>query len=384
MKVFDEVVTRKNTKSEKWDNIENVFGTKEALPMWVADTDFRVADPIVQAIAQRAKHPIYGYTILSDSFYNSIIDFVKRHHKWEIKKEWINITTGVMAGVVLALKVFTQPGDEVIIQTPVYTPFFTLVKKNKRVVSENPLLETTSGFMIDFIDLEEKMKTAKALLLCNPHNPTGRVFTHEELNKITSLAEKYQVRLISDEIHSDIIYEGYTHIPLATISPYSQENSIIMIAPSKTFNIPGLGTSVAIIPNQKIREAFAEELSSLGIAKNVFGIEALEVAYSACDDWLAKANIYIAENRQLVLTYLEENLPLIKCQPAQGTFLMWLDLKAYGEHQSIQEQLLFKGKLALSDGLIYGSQGEGFFRLNIGCPRATLLEGLRRLTIALK
>lgn len=372
---FDEFINRQNTKSEKWDTLEN----DKALPFTVADTDFGVPGEIIEGLKERINHPILGYTTLEDSFYNSITGFVKRHHSRNIEREDIHITPGVMVGVGVAIDALTAEGDEIIIQTPVYTPFFKVIEKNKRKIARNPLVLENNKFTINFQELDKLMKTAKMLLLCNPHNPTGRVFTKSELRQIASLAKKHKVLIISDEIHSDIVYEGNKHIPIAAISSYAKENTITMIAPSKTFNIPGLSTSLAIIENRELRNIFHNKLKALGLHRgNVFGIEALEIAYSKCDSWLFNLREYLRENIKIVSEFAEDKLPLLKSSLPEGTFLMWLDFSGYGNHQNIMEALI-KSDVILTDGLIYGEEALGYLRLNIGCPKATLIEGLNRI-----
>ncbi len=377
---FNNVIKRQNTKSEKWDTLDSL----KSIPFTVADTDFAVATPIMEAIIDRVAHPILGYTVLEDSFYNSIINFCQRRYNINFKKNMLFITPGVMVGVGIAIDAWTKEGDGIIIQTPVYTPFFKVIEKNKRKLIRNPLKLVNGKFMIDFDDLEEGMKTAKAFLLCNPHNPTGRVFTKEELEKIVELAKKYSVLLISDEIHSDIIYSGQKHLSISSINDYAKSNSITMIAPSKTFNIPGLATSVAIIPDKKLRYTFFSKLKALGLHEgNAFGVIALEAAYTKCDNWLDELIIYLEENRDYVLKYIKDNIPRINISSPEGTFLMWLDFSSYGDHNKIQEALI-KNNVILTDGLIYGSEGLGYFRLNIGCPISTLTEGLLRINSAVK
>lgn len=377
---FNKIHNRQNTKSEKWDTLDN----KETIPFTVADTDFQTAPPIMEAIIERATHPILGYTILEDSFYNSIIDFCKRRHGLELKKKWIFITPGVMAGVGIAIDAWTKEGDGIIIQTPVYTPFYRVIEKNNRKLIKNPLKLINGRYMIDFDNLEQGMKTAKAILLCNPHNPTGRVYTKEEMEQIASLAKKYKVLIISDEIHSDIIYKGNKHLTISEVSEYAKANSITMIAPSKTFNIPGLSTSVAIIKDDKLRYSFYTKLRALGLHEgNAFGIVALEAAYSKCDTWLDELVDYLEENIDYVLDYLGENLPGVKTNKPEGTFLMWLDFSSYGDHTIIHQNLI-KNNVMLVDGLIFGEEGNGHLRLNIGCPRSILIEGLNRINKAIK
>lgn len=377
---FNKIHNRQNTKSEKWDTLDN----KETIPFTVADTDFQTAPPIMEAIIERATHPILGYTILEESFYSAIIDFCKRRHGLELKKKWIFITPGVMAGVGIAIDAWTKEGDGIIIQTPVYTPFYRVIEKNNRKLIKNPLKLINGRYIIDFDNLEQGMKTAKAILLCNPHNPTGRVYTKEEMEQIAALAEKYKVLIISDEIHSDIIYKGNKHLTISEVSEYAKANSITMIAPSKTFNIPGLSTSVAIIPDDKLRYSFYTKLRALGLHEgNAFGIVALEAAYSKCDTWLDELVDYLEENIDYVLDYLGENLPGVKTNKPEGTFLMWLDFSSYGDHTIIHQNLI-KNNVMLVDGLIFGEEGNGHLRLNIGCPRSILIEGLNRINKAIK
>lgn len=372
---FDEFINRQNTKSEKWDTLEN----NRALPFTVADTDFGVPNEIIDALKERLKHPVLGYTKLEDSFYNAITGFVKRYHNWIIEKEDIHITPGVMVGVGVAIDALTNKGDGIIIQTPVYTPFFKVIEKNDRKVVRNPLLLENGRFQINLKELDELMKETKTLLLCNPHNPTGRVFTKEELEKIATLAEKNRVLIISDEIHSDIVYPGNKHFPIATISEYTKNNSITMIAPSKTFNVPGLSTSVAIIQNERLRHIFHRKLVALGLHEgNVFGVEALEIAYTKCDIWLGDLKNYLIKNIATVKSFMKDKLPEVKCSLPEGTFLMWLDFSFYGDHKKIIEELI-KADVILTDGLIYGEEAIGYLRLNIGCPNNTLVEGLNRV-----
>lgn len=377
---FNIIQNRQNTKSEKWDTLDN----KETIPFTVADTDFQTAPPIMEAIIERATHPILGYTILEESFYSAIIDFCNRRHGLELKKKWIFITPGVMAGVGIAIDAWTKEGDGIIIQTPVYTPFYRVIEKNNRKLIKNPLKLINGRYMIDFENLEQGMKKAKAILLCNPHNPTGRVYTKEELEQIAELAHKYKVLIISDEIHSDIIYKGNKHLTISEVSEYAKANSITMIAPSKTFNIPGLSTSVAIIPDDKLRYSFYTKLRALGLHEgNAFGIVALEAAYTKCDTWLDELVVYLEDNMDYVLSYLKENIPEVKTSKPEGTFLMWLDFSSYGDHTIIHQNLI-KNNVMLVDGLIFGEEGNGHLRLNIGCPRSILIEGLNRISKAIK
>ena len=385
MEKFSKKINRKNTKSYKWDTLEENFGNSEARPFWVADMDFKVPEAIEKAIKKRAEHPVFGYTIQTDSFYQSIIDFIKRHHNWTIKKEWIYITPGVMAGVGFGIQSLTEVGDGVIVQPPVYNPFYEVILANKRIFFKNPLLLEEVGFKINFKQLEEVLKEGKLLLLSSPHNPTGRVFTKEELHEIATLAKKYNVPIVSDEIHSDVIFDNRKHYPIASIDSWVEDHSITMIAPSKTFNIAGLSTSVAIIPNPEIRKNFSQAFNAIGGHEgNTFGVEALEAAYTDCDQWLFDLRTYLAGNRDFVVNFLKKNLPQAKTYGTEGTFLMWLDLNAYGDNKSIEKALIFKGNIALTNGLTYGEEGNGFFRFNIGCSREELEKGLMSIYKTLK
>lgn len=377
---FDPVTNRWNTKSEKWDT----EGNKEALVFTIADMDFPAPPAILRALRERLDHPILGYTLLSDPFYEAVEGFLRRRHGWEAPREWMAVTPGVMSGIGVALEAWTAVGDGIIIQPPVYTPFYRVIEKSGRKLVSNPLILGEEGYTIDFPGLEAAMKEARALLFCNPQNPTGRVFTREELEEVARLAEKHQVLLLSDEIHGDLLYSGQRHIPLATISPYAREHSLTMIAPSKTFNVPGLATSIAIIPGEALRRPFFTKLRALGLHEgNLFGIEALEAAYTRCDAWLEDLLLYLEGNRDYAAAFLRENLPEARLFLPEGTYLLWLDLRAYGEHQKILEALL-QEDLVLTDGIIYGQEGNGFLRMNIGCPRQTLEEGLLRLADGLK
>ena len=385
MENFSKKVNRKNTKSYKWDTIKEKFGNPKAVPFWIADMDFRVPEAIEKAIKKRAEHPVFGYTIQTDSFYQSIIDFVKRHHNWTIKKKWIYITPGVMAGVGFGIQSLTEVREGVIVQPPVYNPFYEVIQANKRKVLKNPLLLEDVGFKINFTQLEEVLKEGQLLLLSSPHNPTGRVFTKEELKEIATLAKKYNVPIISDEIHSDVIFDNGKNYPIASIDSWVEEHSITMIAPSKTFNVPGLSTSVAIIPSPEIRKNFSQAFNANGGHEgNTFGVEALEAAYTDCDQWLFDLRTYLAGNRDFVVNFLKENLPEAKTYGTEGTFLMWLDLSAYSDNKSIEKALIFDGNVVLTNGLTYGEEGNGFFRLNIGCSREELEKGLVSIYKTLK
>ncbi len=384
---FDKVIERRNTHSVKWDNLDKSFGADDILPMWVADMDFPCPQPILDSIEKRNKHGILGYTTRPESLHESIINWMKKRHGWNIKKEWLVYSPGVVTSLNLAVMTFTRPGDSVIIQSPVYPPFFSVVKNNDRIIALNPLIEESGNYSIDFESLEKEMAAgSKMMILCSPHNPVGRVWTKSELDKLAQLCEKYGVLMVSDEIHSDLILPGNKHIPIATVSEYMKQNSITCIAPSKTFNIPGLTTSVAIIPNPKLRLKFLKTINRIGIGmSNIFGIVATEAAYTHGEPWLEELIKYLDDNVNYLLEYFNTNIPEIKVTKPQGTYLVWLDCRALNmDGKSLHRFMIEQGKIGLNNGLDFGPGGEGFLRINVACPRATLEEGLKRINKAVE
>lgn len=380
---FDKVIERKNTNCEKWNLPE-----ENILPMWVADMDFEVAPPISEAVKKRALHGIYGYTKISDEYYESIISWVKKRHAWEIKRDWIVFSPGVVPGINNIIKAITQIGDKVVVQTPVYYPFFRAIENNGRRILKNPLKYTDKGFEMDFEDLENKLKDerTKALILCSPHNPVGRVWTEEELRRLGELCIENGVTIISDEIHFDLIYKGYKHISFAAISEEFKENSITCIAPSKTFNLAGLQTSSLIIPNKSLRRKVINVLQTSGpMWPNVFGIEASIAAYREGEQWLDELLDYLKENLEFMKKYIKEKLPKVKIIEPEGTYLVWLDFNEYNmKPKELHDFMLKKAKVWFDEGYIFGDEGSGFERINIACPRSILKEALGRIKEALE
>ncbi|HEY8362248.1 MAG TPA: MalY/PatB family protein [Tissierellaceae bacterium] len=383
---FDEVINRRNSNSVKWDVIEKVYNDKDILPMWVADMDFRSCDEIIKAIKERAEHGIFGYSMVPDSTYEAIINWAKKRYNWDIKKEWILFTPGVVAGFNLGIRILTKENDGVVIQPPIYPPFFRVIKNNHRTLVTNPLIVKDGKYTMDFESLEEKLKVSKVFMLCSPHNPVGRVWTREELNKLAELCLKHNVFVISDEIHCDLIYKGHKHINTASLSKEMEQNTITLIAPSKTFNIAGLYTSIAIIPNEEIRKKYQEEIEVLEIGHtSIFGIEALEAAYSYGEEWLEELLVYLEGNVDYAVDYINNRIPKIKVIKPEGTYLLWLDCRELGLNQEdLKKLMLEKAKVLLNDGETFGKEGEGFLRLNIGCPRVLLEEALKRIEDAVK
>ncbi len=378
---FDEVISREGTNCEKFDAREQIFGRADVIPMWVADMDFAAPPAVIEAIRKRAEHPILGYSYRSDSYWQSIIGWVERHSGWKIQREWLDFTPGVVSGIVYALLAFTEPGDHIVIQPPVYHPFARQIRLNDRVVVNNPLRETNGHYEIDFEDLDRKLTGAKVLLMSSPHNPTGRVFTREELTRIGQLCVKHDVLILSDEIHGDIVYAPQKFIHIASINETIAARTLTFIAPSKTFNIAGLSTSVSIVPtlvlNQRLQEEYAKMHADQG---NIFGAVALEAAYTHGDEWLEQLLQYLKGNVDYVCNFLQERIPSIHCVPPQGTYLMWLDFREWGmTHEEIYQFLIDKAGWGVNEGSMFGEEGRGWMRVNIATQRSVLKQAMEQL-----
>ncbi|MFE3975136.1 MULTISPECIES: MalY/PatB family protein [unclassified Peribacillus] len=376
---FDQEIRRLNTDCEKWDKLENQFGVKDVIPMWVADMDFQSPQPIIEALKQRVEHGVYGYTLRPDSYMESIVSWLKRRHRWSIEKEWITHSPGVIPALSLAIQSFTQTGDKIIIQPPVYHHFARVIQANGREIVNNPLKLENGHYSIDFADLEAKIdSTVKMLILCSPHNPIGRVWSKEELTRLGQICMKHNILVVADEIHCDFVYKTHTHIPFASISEEFANHSLTCIAPSKTFNLMGVQTSSIIIPNQQLRDRYDRELNTLSIGSpNIFGVVALEAAYRHGEEWLDQLLEYLQGNLEFTLNYFSKNIPQIKVIQPEGTYLVWLDCRELGfSVKELDEFMLRKARVAMNEGLIFGMEGEGFMRLNIACPRSMLKNAL--------
>ena len=379
---FDDTIPRENTSCVKFDRRVELFQTNDVTPLWVADMDFATPPFVREAILARLNHPILGYTFLSDEVLDSIAGWTLRRHQWKIKHEWISLCPGIVPAVNFAVLANTEPADKIIIQPPVYTPFFAAINDHHRIVVENPLKEMNGCFTMDIDHLETKFKEgAKLLILSNPHNPVGRVYTKKELEEIAYLASKYNAVVISDEIHSDIIMPGSKHIPFATISEDAANRTITFIAPSKTFNTAGLSTGLAIIPDENLRKRFNDLINSLHLTMgNIFGIEAMKAAYTHGDSWVNNLNSYIYNNLTTVQNILTSSkAPFLNAVP-EGTYLTWIDFRKFGMTQAeINRILVEEAKVGLSDGTIYGNQGNGFQRLNAASPKAVIESAVARI-----
>lgn len=384
---FDEFVDRKNTGSVKWDCLKDFFGDENILPMWVADMDFNSPAPVIEAIKTRAQHGIYGYTEKPDSCYEAVIEWVRKRHGWNIDREWIIFCPGVVPSLSTAVMAYTSPGDSILIQPPVYHPFFNAVDNNERHLISNRLVQNKNSYSMNFEDLEGKLvPEVKMAILCNPHNPVGRVWRQDELLRYGELCAKNNTVIVSDEIHSDIIFKGFKHIPIASISEELSMNTITCMAPSKTFNIAGLATSIVIIPNPKLRKLFIDTIEKIGITtSNTFGITAAEASYRYGGEWLEQLMEYLEENVDFLIKYASERIPGVKAVKPEGTYLVWLDFRELNmKMDELRVFLVSKARIGLNNGTDFGSEGNGFMRINIGCPRSILKEGLSRLEGAVR
>lgn len=384
---FDEIIPRKGTNCIKYDALETIFKSPDLLPLWVADMDFRTPDFIMEAIRERAQHDILGYTFKPDSYFEAVIGWMRRRHGWEIQREWISSSPGVVAGLTMGIETFSKPGNGVVVQPPVYFPFFDSVKGTKRKLIENPLKLVNGRYTFDLDDLKAKIDSnTKLLLLCNPQNPGGMVWTREELEGLANVCMENNIMIISDEIHSDLIYKEHRHIPLATISEEVKNNCMITMAPSKTFNVAGLASSLVIIPD---KNKFARYERHLGVGHlgmgNIFGSIALEAAYTYGDNWLDEMLTYLWDNYLLLENFIEKNLPRVKVMKPEGTYLVWLDFTDYNmKNDELMKFTIEQAQLALNDGGRFGTGGDGWLRINIGCPRSILEQALNRLEKAFK
>ena len=377
---FDNIVDRRGSGCVKWDCEE----ARDAIPMWVADMDFRVATPIVEALTRRATHGVFGYTQVPDAYYDAIIRWFGNRHSWHIDREWIIYTSGVVPALSAVVKALTLPGDKVLIQTPVYNCFFSSIRNNGCIIEENPLAYDGHTYHIDFDDLERKAADPKVKLLvaCNPHNPAGRVWTTEELERINTICLRHGVRVVSDEIHCELVMPGYRFTPFASISAACQDNSITLNSPSKSFNIAGLQIANIICNDPEIRQRIDRAININEICDvNPFGVEALIAAYNESSDWLDQLCDYLYDNYVFLSQYMKQHLPQVGITTLEGTYLVWVDIRPLGiGSDEATRRLLEEGNVLVNSGTMYGqTAGEGFIRINIACPRTQLEEALRRI-----
>lgn len=382
---FDRGIDRVGTDCEKWDFLRLREGA-DVLPMWVADMDFPSPPAVSEALARRAQHATYGYTEPVDADFTSVIDFWQRHHGLTLAKEEITLLPCVVTGLRMGVRTMTQPGDGVIIQPPVYGPFFASIRDNGRQIVENPLLRNGDRWEMDFDGLENCLRGgAKLLLLCNPHNPVGRAWDADELTRVVELCARYGAKIVCDEIHADFVFTPKRHVPILSI-PSAEHVAISLAAASKTFNVAGLKQAVMFAKDEAMRSAIARELTACGVVSgNQFALVGTRACYLHGDAWLAGLKEYLKASREIVYSFIRERLPHIGVSELEATYLMWLDCRSLGVSGEELRRRTIKGAgVALTDGEFFGTQGEGFLRLNIGCPHAQLREALVRLEKALK
>ena len=379
---FDEPIERRGTDCFKWDALQSMYGNAELLPMWVADMDFRSPDFVLDAIRRRCEHPVLGYTMPSDAYWQAVTAWLQKHYNITTDKGNLHFIPGIVAGIAYALLCLTQPGDKVLVTTPVYPPFLNLPKDSGRTLITSPLKITNGRFEIDFDDFERRAAGCKLLILSNPHNPAGTIWGTEVLRRIADICERHNVLVISDEIHADLTLPPHRHVSYSTVSEAAARHSLTFMAPSKTFNIAGLGSSVCYIANDDLRRRFFGWLDALGVAGgNIFAFTAAEAAFAHGEEWLQQMLDYLNENVRTLDEFLRTRMPKVKAVLPEASYLAWLDFSAYGiPHKELVDRILNEAKVVLNDGTTFGGKNyECCFRMNLGCPRAMLLEGLNRI-----
>jgi len=385
---FDKVIERKNTDCLKYDFAEKRGMPKDVLPFWVADMDFEVSSYIEDALIERVRHGIFGYSEMQTPYFEAVRDWMKKHHNWELQEKWLVKTPGIVFALAMAVKAYTQRGDGVLVQQPVYYPFSEVIEDNGRKVVSNTLyLGEDNRYHIDFEDFERKIKeeNIKLFFLCSPHNPVGRVWTREELITLGDICVKNNVVVVSDEIHHDFIWKG-KHEVFASIKSAYEEISITCTSPSKTFNIAGMQISNIFIPNSTLRHKFKKELDAAGTSQmGIMGLAACEAAYKKGEEWYQAMCAYVKDNIAFTKQYVEEHLPGVKMIDSEGTYLVWLDFRGTGlSADELERRIIYEAKLWLDSGKIFGDSGSGFQRINVACPRSVLKEGLERLRMVVQ
>ena len=382
---FDKIIPRRGTNSVKWD----VAKEDGVIPMWVADMDFQAAPCIRQALKERMDHGVFGYTLVPNSYYESIISWFDRRHQWHIERDWILYTSGVVPAISAIIKALTEPGDKVLVQTPVYNCFFSSIRNNGCTTAENALVRKGNSYEIDFDDFEKQAadEKTKVFLLCNPHNPAGRVWTPEELSRMNDICLKHGVQVISDEIHCELVMPGYKFTPFAAVSKACQDNCITTNSPTKSFNIAGLQIANIITNNDTIKRKIDRAININEVCDvNPFGVIALQAAYNEGESWIDQLNLYLWENYKVLKDFFQEHLPKLKVLKLEGTYLVWIDISATGlKADELTNELLQHGKVMVNSGTMYGkTTGADYLRLNIAMPRSLMLEALQRIAQVLQ
>ena len=381
---FDELIDRRHTGSVKWDGMKNAFGRDDLTAMWVADMDFRTPPFVMDALRQRLEHEVLGYAMPCEGWDTTICHWLQKRHQWEVRPDWLIFVPGIVRGQAFALLCFTNPGDRVLVMTPVYHPFFLVTERLKREAVRSPLDLRDGHYHIDFDRLRHDLQGCKALVLCNPHNPGGRVWTVDELRRIAELCQESGTLVISDEIHADLTLPPYKHHPFATVSPAAASNSVTFMAPSKTFNMPGVQSSFAIVPDDTLRARFQQFMEAGEFCEgHLFAYIGCKAAFEHGEEWLNQLLAYIQGNIDFTESYLRQHIPAIGMIRPQASFLVFLDCRQLGLEQEALERLFAdKARLALNTGAAFGEPGRGFMRLNVGCPGAALKQALDQLAEA--
>ena len=381
---FDEIIDRSANRSAKYDERAKKFGRADVIPLWIADMDFRTAQPVIDALKARADEGIWGYTARPDSYFDAIRAWQKRRNGWEIDRSLMSWSLGVVQTISAMVKLLTPEGGSVLIQTPVYSEFYDMTEAWNRRVLENPLVEREGRWQIDWADFEEKLKGADMFILCSPHNPLGIVWTREELERMTRLCMAHGVRLLADEIHSDLIFHGKKHIPAASISPEAAAYVTTAFSGTKTFNLAGLQASAVVFPDARTKDVFDRWWQRMDIHRNnAFSLTAMETAFNEGEDWLDQLLPYLSANFDFVADYCEKHIPKIKTFAPDATYLMWLDCRALGlSNDALRDFMVYKAGLGLNDGCSFGRGLNGYMRLNAACPRSVLRKAMEQLETA--
>lgn len=383
---FDEVLERSGTDSVQYDLRKMLFGREDVLPMWVADMDFKTPAFIMEAIRKRADHEILGYSNRNEAYHQALMDWVKERHQWEIEKDWILFSPGVVPALSMLVMALTEPGDKVIVQPPVYFPFFSSVKQNKRRLLRNPLIWKENQYVMDLDQLRAAIDDkTRMLFLCHPHNPVGRAWTEKELRDLAGICLEQNIIMVSDEIHCDLVLPGHTHVPLASLSDEIAAQTITCMAPSKTFNLAGLATSHVIISDEKLRTRFNAILEQVHVGMgNIFGAVAAEAAYRFGNEWREQMLQYVQENVDFLDVYLKTHIPEITMIRPEATYMAWLDCREMGmADQELKEFMIHKAGLGLNDGPMFGEGGSGYQRINLACPRTKVIKAAHQLREAI-
>lgn len=381
---FDAVVDRSGNHAAKYDERKKKFGTEDVIPLWIADMDFRTAQPIIDALTARAQEGIWGYTARPESYFAAIAAWQKRRHGWDIDQSLMSWSLGVVQTISACVKLFTPEGGSVLIQTPVYSEFYDMTKAWGRKVVECPFVERDGRWSVDWTDFEEKLTQVDLFLLCSPHNPLGIVWEEADLRRMMELCLKHHVLVVSDEIHSDLVFHGKRHIPTATLSPEIAANVITGISGTKTFNLAGLQASTVVFPDAHKKAVFDHYWQCMDIHRNnAFSLTAMEAAFTGGEEWLEQLLLYLSDNFDFVVDYCQKYIPKIKTYAPDATYLMWLDCRALGlDNQALHDFMIQKAKLGLNDGCSFGRQLQGFMRLNAACPRSVLAQAMDQLRAA--